>query len=166
MKGRIFEKILLEKGNVKLFLCLKEKVTKRSKQTCSLIAVCSVLRSPVISAQKPAQRRRTICLPKQAELFRTPRGSSSDCSKYGSFFDTPTSQHIFPPSYLAPNGLSLRSANLSPYSEGIKSDLGGVIVLFVHPKKSCHTIKILQRTDERRNPFRQAKSSALAQAFA
>ena len=162
MRGRIFAKILLKKENVQLFLYLKEKGCKK-KQPSLLLDRLSILcfearrslrKSPRRGAELFACRNRQNCFGRHAVLRPT-------VASMGAFFDTLTRQQIFPPSYLAPNGLNQRSANLSPYSEGIKSDLGGVIVLFVHPKKSCHTIKILQRTDERRNSFRQANSVTL-----
>ena len=62
---------LLQKENVKLFLYLKENVTKRSKPTCCWIAGeygSRIPQSPVVSARTPA--RAQICpLAENAEVF-------------------------------------------------------------------------------------------------
>ena len=85
-----------------LFLCLKEKGRKRSKQPCRLIAFCFDKKSPRSSSQKPTQ----------AWIFCSTQGCCAARGSFGIFHQavilrfahgTQTGRKIFPPSYLAPN---------------------------------------------------------------
>ena len=92
----------MEGGTDYLFLCLKEKGRKRSKQPCRLIAFGYGEKSPRSSSQKPTQ----------AWIFCSAQGCCAARGSFGIFHQTvilrfahgaQTGQKIFPPSYLAPN---------------------------------------------------------------
>ena len=88
-----------------LFLYLKVKGRKRSKQPCRLIAFCFDKKSPRSSSQKPTQ----------AWIFCSAQGCCAARGSFGIFHQTvilrfahgaQTGRKIFPPSYLAPNNES------------------------------------------------------------
>ena len=90
------------RGNDYLFLCLKEKGRKRSKQPCRLIAFDYGEKSPRSSSQKPTQ----------AWMFCSAQGCCAARGSFGILHQTvilrfahgaQTGRKIFPPSYLAPN---------------------------------------------------------------
>ena len=107
------------RGNDYLFLCLKEKGRKRSKQPCRLIAFDYGEKSPRSSSQKTTQ----------AWMFCSAQGCCAARGSFGIFHQTVilrfahgtlTEQKIFPPSYFAP----MKKTNISTALGGTKSLMG------------------------------------------
>ena len=92
-------KILLEKGNVQLFLCLKEKVAKRSKQACCLtcFAAHQLCRS-VFSVPEIAVPQNTASAVRKAERLGVVGSRTNGFDLMGGFFLEPHHANHDPPS--------------------------------------------------------------------